>query len=109
MLRPNLTTAQYRTAGKQLLGTELWIGINLTGGMFLCFLMTMLILSFWEVHLISLISLNVLVFFVTIQYVTMPLWGRLKLYQMQKEFGEEKVAEFIDWLDGDDDSTFEFK
>ncbi|MDA0146648.1 hypothetical protein OCT63_20765 [Vibrio sp. RW] len=71
--------------------------------------MTKLILSFWEVQFISLISLNVLVLFVTIQYCTLPLWGRLKLYQMQNEFGKKKVAEFLDWLDGDDDSTFEFK
>jgi len=109
MQSTKLTTAQYRNAAKQLLGLELCLGVNLTGAIFLCFLMTKLSLNYLDIPIIGLVSLNVLLLFTFIQYCSMPLWGRLKLHQMEKEYGKKTVVSFVDWLDRDDDSTFEFK
>ncbi|HAS5696681.1 TPA: hypothetical protein I7E69_001963 [Vibrio cholerae] len=42
-------------------------------------------------------------------FMTLPLWGVIKLAQAKKSYGDVQVSEFIKWLESDEKIHFEFK
>ncbi|EJL6416624.1 hypothetical protein NMS10_003163 [Vibrio cholerae] len=104
-----LSLKQYRKIGIQLLGTNLWLSASVTVALVPTFALTVLVSRFVINDLVILIPFALLLTVNTVHYCTLPLWGAIKLTQAKKTYGEQKVNDFIVWLDSNDETTFEFK